>query len=115
MLTDDKAQVFRDDWIIYDYWQRADNSDIRIDAKYDHGNVQVKDGTLLMTQKGYQSGEPYISMAGIQSKRLDIEHGTFRTVFKVTGDAGGSCASFFWYRVSHQDQLAAIFTDFETG
>lgn len=95
MLTDEKAKSFRDEWQLYDYWQLADNPDIRIDAKYDHGNVQIKNGELLLLQKGYREGQSHISMSGIQTKRVDIAHGTFRTVFKVTGDDGGSCASFF--------------------
>ena len=100
MLTDDKVKPFRDDWMLYDYWQKADNPAIRIDAKYDHQNVRIKDGLLLLEQKGYEGGDSHISMAGVQSNKLDIVYGTFRTVFKVTGDDGGSCASFFWYRVS---------------
>lgn len=115
MLTDDKAKAFTKDFMIYDYWQRADNPAIRVDAKYDVANVFVKNGELLMIQKGYKAGE-HVSMAGIQTKHLDSEcqgsgacldtdrstvlHGTFRATFKVTGDNGGSCASFFWYRGS---------------
>lgn len=101
MLTDDKAKDFRNDWILYDYWQRADNPEIRVDAKYDHQNVQIKDGLLVLEQKGFEENPgAHVSMSGIQTKRLDIGHGTFKTVFKVTSDDGGSCASFFWYKVS---------------
>ena len=88
------VELFLTDWMIYDYWQRADNPAIRIDAKYDISNVQIKDGNLLMRQNGYK-GDSHISMAGLQSRRLDILYGTFRTVFKVEGNDGGSCASFF--------------------
>jgi hypothetical protein len=73
MLTDDRAKAFREDFMIYDYWQRADNPAIRVDAKYDHQNVFVKDGELLMVQKGYSVGE-HVSMAGIQTKHLDSEN-----------------------------------------
>ncbi len=87
--------------MIYDYAQPADNPKIRIDAKYDIGNVRFHDGTLQLIQRGYTDADAdladkkAISMAGIQSRRLDIIHGTFRTVFKVEGSNGGSCASFF--------------------
>ena len=85
--------------MIYDYSQPADNPTIRIDAKYDISNVRLHDGTLQLSQKGYThadlANKKAISMAGIQSRRLDIIHGTFRTVFKVEGSNGGSCASFF--------------------
>lgn len=90
--------------MLYDYPQPANNLNIRIDAKYDHKNVRIKDGLLLLEQKGYGARDSEISMSGIQSKRVDIIRGTFRVVFKVTGDDGGSCASFFWYRV--RDSLA---------
>jgi hypothetical protein len=100
VLTDDKSKDFRNDWQLYDYWQRADNPTIRVDAKYDHDNVQIKDGALVLEQKGWKEGDEKVSMAGIQSKLLNIGYGTFTTVFKVTGDDGGSVASFFWYKVS---------------
>ena len=85
--------------MIYDYAQPADNPTIRIDAKYDHSNVRVQDGALQLIQKGYSDADlaakKPISMAGIQSRRLDIIHGTFRSTFKLEGSDGGSCASFF--------------------
>jgi hypothetical protein len=104
LLTDPAASSFTNQWLIYDYWQRADNPTVRIDAKYDLANVQLRDKMLVMQQKGYSDADRKagrrISMSGFQSKRLDIIHGTFRTTFKVEGANGGSCASFFWYRVS---------------
>jgi len=42
-----------------------------------------------------------VSIAGIQSRRLDMLHGSYRTIFKVEGSSGGSCAGFFWY---HDDE-----------
>jgi hypothetical protein len=103
MVTDPAAQPFTNQWMVYDYWQRADNPAVRIDAKYDISNVQIHDRLLKMQQLGFtvdgQKTGKHISMAGLQSRRLDIIHGTFRTTFKVEGANGGSCASFFWYRV----------------
>lgn len=72
MLTDDGAKAFREDFMIYDFWQRADNPDVRVDAKYDHSNVFVEDGFLYLQQKAYTSGE-HVSMAGIQTRRTDSE------------------------------------------
>jgi hypothetical protein len=91
---DFNVKAFMRDFMVYDYWQRADNPEIRMDAKYDTSNVRIQDGKLWLQQQGYNVGG-HISMAGIQSRRLDIQHGTFRTVFKVEGSNGGSCASFF--------------------
>lgn len=70
MLASNDAKPFLEDWMIYDYWQRADNPDIRVDAKYDYQNVYVKDGLLHMKQQGFTEGD-HVSMAGIQTKRLD--------------------------------------------
>ncbi len=99
MMTNNLAATFREPWLIYDFPLPADNPTIRIDAKYDTQNVQVKDGELKMKQLAFKSGDKHISISGIQSHKLDIGHGTFRTVFNVRGADGGSCASFFWYRV----------------
>lgn len=92
--------------MIYDYWQRADNPEIRIDAKYDSGNVKIQDKQMRLQQLGFTAADQqaggHVSMAGLQSRRLDIIHGTFRTTFKVEGANGGSCASFFWYRVGQR-------------
>src|SRR5262245_6111091 len=41
-----------------------------------------------------------VSIAGIQSRRFDMLHGSYRSVFKVEGSTGGACAGFFWYHVS---------------
>jgi hypothetical protein len=102
---DTNVKAFMKDFMVYDYWQRADSAEIRIDAKYDTSNVRIQDGKLWLQQQGYNEGS-HISMAGIQSRRLDIQLGTFRTVFKVEGDDGGSCASFFWYKVSDYSRLS---------
>ncbi|EXJ59931.1 hypothetical protein A1O7_04079 [Cladophialophora yegresii CBS 114405] len=42
-----------------------------------------------------------VSIAGIQSRRLDMLYGSYRTVFKLDGSDGGACAGFFWY---HDDR-----------
>lgn len=99
MMTSKAAHTFRDQWLIYDFPLPADNPSIRIDAKYDTRNIQIKDGELKMKQLAFKSGDKHISISGIQSHKLDIGHGTFRTVFNVRGADGGSCAGFFWYRV----------------
>ena len=92
---------------MYDFPLPADNPTIRIDAKYDTQNIQVKDGELKMKQLAFKSGDRHISISGIQSHKLDIGHGTFRTVFNVRGAEGGSCASFFWYRVRPSHGLSS--------
>lgn len=85
--------------MVYDYWQRADNPAFTIDAKYDSSNVAIHDKLLKLQQRGFTDSDraagKHISMAGLQSRRLDIIHGTFRSTFKVEGSSGGSCASFF--------------------
>lgn len=42
-----------------------------------------------------------MSIAAIQSRTLDMLHGTYRIVFKLEGSHGGACAGFFWY---HDDR-----------
>ncbi|KIW87336.1 uncharacterized protein Z519_11972 [Cladophialophora bantiana CBS 173.52] len=58
-----------------------------------------------MRQRGFSRADfdaySTVSIAGIQSRRLDMLHGTYRTVFKVEGSEGGACAGFFWY---HDDR-----------
>jgi hypothetical protein len=57
-----------------------------------------------MKQRGLTQAEfdayGTVSIAGIQSRRLDMLHGSYRTVFKLEGSHGGACAGFFWYHVS---------------
>ena len=62
-------------------------------------NVQIEDGNLVLIQRAYSEEDAEarnaVGVAGIQSKTLDILHGTFRTTMKIEGANGGSVASFF--------------------
>ncbi|KIW74999.1 hypothetical protein Z517_11770 [Fonsecaea pedrosoi CBS 271.37] len=55
-----------------------------------------------MRQRGYSREDlgayATVSIAGIQSRQIDMLYGTYRAVFKVEGSNGGACAGFFWYR-----------------
>lgn len=103
-LNDPQAASFNRDWMIYDFEQRADNPTIRLNAKYDFENVEIVDKHLIMKQRAFSQADfdayRTVSMARIQSRRIDMTHGTYRTVFKLEGNHGGACAGFFWYRVS---------------
>lgn len=103
-MIKDPVQSFNDQWMVYDYWQHPDNPDIRLEAKYDVGNVRIQDKMLQLQQLGFEDSNDrkshYVSMAGLQTRRQDIMHGTFRATFKVEGANGGSCAAWFWHRVS---------------
>jgi hypothetical protein len=104
MLGNPLAARFNEEWMIYDYWLSADNPAIRFDTKYGWHNVEIKDRHLLLRQRGFskadQASFATVSIAGIQSRRVDMLHGTYRAVFKLEGSHGGSCAGFFWYHVS---------------
>jgi len=103
-LDDPKAARFNGDWMIYDFEQHSDNAAIRLNAKYDFENVEIVDKHLVMKQRAFSQAdfEAYrtVSMARIQSRRIDMTHGTYRTTFKLEGYHGGACAGFFWYHVS---------------
>lgn len=103
-FDDPTASVFNNNWMVYNFEQRSDNPDIRLNAKYDVENVEIVDSHLVMKQQAYSRAdlEAYrtVSMARIQSRRVDMLHGTYRAIFKLEGDHGGACAGFFWYHVS---------------
>lgn len=105
LLSDKRASSFLSQWMIYDFWHNSDNPNIRLNAKYDAKNVHVRGGELHLIQKAYSDEDRQAfratSVAGVQSREVDILHGTFRAVMKVSGATGGSCASFFWY---HDDK-----------
>ncbi|OQV08052.1 hypothetical protein CLAIMM_12379 [Cladophialophora immunda] len=89
-------------WLLAEPHTRADNPTIRLNAKYDWTNVKIKGKHLVLRQRGYsqKDREAYatVSIAGIQSRQIDMRYGTYRAVFKVEGSNGGACAGFFWYR-----------------
>ncbi|EXJ89816.1 hypothetical protein A1O3_02883 [Capronia epimyces CBS 606.96] len=73
--------------------------------KYDWTNVELKDNHLVLKQRGFSrddlSAYRNVSIAGIQSRTLDMVPGTYRTVFRLDGAKGGACSGFFWY---HDDK-----------
>jgi hypothetical protein len=99
ILTNPVAKPFTDEFLINGYARPADNPTIRVDMQYSHDNVQFRDGNLLLIQRAYSAEDAIarkaVGVAGIQSRALDILHGTFRTTLKVEGATGGSVASFF--------------------
>lgn len=99
MLEDERAAAFNDRWMLYDFWDNSDNSEIRLNAKYEARNIAIKNGHLQLTQRGYSEADKKafrpMSVAGIQSREVKILYGTFRVMMKVEGANGGSCASFF--------------------
>lgn len=99
ILTDPNARPFTNEFLINGYDRPADNPTIRVDMQFSPDNVQMKDGNLILIQRAYSEEDAKarkaVSVAGIQSKTLDILHGTFRTTMKIQGANGGSVASFF--------------------
>lgn len=91
-------------WLVNGYFRQSDNLAIRLSQQFDVENVQVEAGLLTLKQPGYSDEDlrqnKAISVAGIQSRTLDILHGSFRTVMKIEGATGGAVGSFFWYHVS---------------
>lgn len=87
---------------------------MRLDTKYDWTNTAIQDKHLVLRQRAYSPEDlkAYrpVSIAGIQSRAVDLLHGTYRTTFKLEGSKGGACAGFFWYRVC----LLAVFSIEET-
>lgn len=104
VFSDPKALTFNSDWMIYNFTQGSDNPAIRLNAKYDIKNVEVVDKHLVMKQRAYSQADfeafRTVSVARIQSRNVDMLYGTYRTVFKLEGSHGGTCAGFFWYHVS---------------
>ena len=90
-------------WLVNGYFRPSDNLDIRLNQQFDIQNVQVGDGVLTLKQPGYSRADLHmkkaISVAGIQSRALEILHGSFRVVMKIEGATGGAVGSFFWYHV----------------
>ena len=91
------------DWLINGYYRESDNFAVRQHQQFDVENVKLENGILALKQSGYSDEDRVdnkpVLIAGIQSKRIDILHGSFRTVLKIEGDSGGSVGSFFWYHV----------------
>ena len=90
--------------MIYDYRQEGNRAKAWLSAKYDWHNVEIKDHHLVMKQRGFSQAEfdasATISIAGLQTQKRNMLHGSYRTVFNVEGSNGGACAGFFWYHVS---------------
>jgi hypothetical protein len=99
ILTDPQAKPFTEEFLINGYPRPADNPAIRVDMQFSPENVQIEDGNLVLIQRAYSEEDAEarnaVGVAGIQSKTLDILHGTFRTTMKIEGANGGSVASFF--------------------
>ena len=99
ILTDPQAKPFTEEFLINGYPRPADNPAIRVDMQFSPENVQIEDGNLVLIQRAYSEEDAEarnaVGVAGIQSKTLDILHGTFRTTMKIEGAHGGSVASFF--------------------
>ena len=99
ILTDPQAKPFTEEFVINGYPRPADNPAIRVDMQFSPENVQIEDGNLVLIQRAYSEEDAEarnaVGVAGIQSKTLDILHGTFRTTMKIEGANGGSVASFF--------------------
>ena len=66
-------------WLINGYFRQSDNFAIRLNQQFDAQNVQLKDGLLTLKQTGYSDEDlrksNAISVAGVQSKALEILHG----------------------------------------
>ena len=90
-------------WLVNGYFRRSDNPKIRLNQQFGVENVQIDGSVLTLTQRGYSSADSArnkaTSVAGIQSRTLEILHGSFRTVMKIEGATGGAVGSFFWYHV----------------
>lgn len=103
LKKDVRAKALMDDFMIYDFAKASDNHDVRLDVEYEASNIQVKNGAMIMKQKGYtvedhKKWNP-VSISGLQTRNIDILHGSFRVEMKLSGFEGSTCASFFWYHV----------------
>lgn len=104
VLFNPNARQLTSEWLIYDFPKKSDNPTTDLDERFEAQNVQLIDGTLILKQQGYSAADERarkpVRIAGIQSRAVDILHGSFRVVMKVTNDHGGTVSSFFWHSVS---------------
>lgn len=90
-------------WLVNGYFRRSENPGIRLSQQFAIEIVQIDGSMLTLTQSGYSDADlrtiKAISVAGIQSKALQILHGSLRTVMRIEGATEGAVGSFFWYHV----------------
>ena len=104
ITSNPKAKQFTQLWDINNYTLPTDDPTHAHNQQFNSDNVIFSDGYLQLIQPGYSAADAAasnpITIAGIQTKTLDILHGSFRIEFKITGSNGGAVGSFFWYHVS---------------
>jgi hypothetical protein len=102
------------DWEVQDWAFNTSSSAGVMARKNDAENVWIKDGRLHLRQKGHKDGDDGpISVAEVDSKRTDFQHGSFRAKFKVTVDkkaVGGAVAGFFFYYDDEDESDIEILT-----
>lgn len=103
LVSNSKVKKFTQQWVINGFLLPTDDPTNAHDQQFNADSVSITDGYLQLKQLAYSQADAEannpVNIAGIQTKTLDILHGSFRTVLKITGATGGSCASFFWYHV----------------
>lgn len=94
-------------WLINGYYRGSVNAAVQQHQQFEVTNVALENGVLTLKQPGYSDEDRIankpVRVAGIQSRNVDILHGSFRTILKIegaSGASGGSVGSFFWYHVS---------------
>lgn len=104
ITSNPKAKQFSQLWDINNYTLRTNDPVHAHDQRFISDNVIFSDGYLQLIQPGYSAADAAannpVQIAGIQTKTLDILHGSFRIEIKITGSNGGAVGSFFWYHVS---------------
>lgn len=114
LVSSSKAKGFKEQWVINGFLLPSSDPASR-DQQFNADSVSLSDGYLHLKQLAYSPADlatdKPIQIAGIQTKVLDILHGSFRTVFKITGATGGSVGSFFWYHNDSSEIDIEIVTD----
>lgn len=111
LSTNQAVPEFSRDWTVQS-WSAGAGPDKPIPRTNTEANVFVHDGTLVLRQVGYtaanEAANRSVSIAAIVSKEANFQHGSFRSVFKVSADRG-SVGGFFWYHVGFSPNRAHRF------
>ena len=99
------ASAFSTRWWINSWSRASKNLSTHSNMQYDPKNVEIRRGTLVLKQSGYTAEDRFmnksVTVAGVQSKNVDILYGSFRTVMKIEGARNGNAVgAFFWNHVS---------------
>ena len=104
LLSSPKARRFSEQWVVDGYLLPTNDPEHAHDQQFNPDSVSINSGHLLLKQLAYSDEDKALNrpvqISGIQTRTLDVLHGSFRVVLKLNGAKGGSVGSFFWYHVS---------------